>query len=52
VAPYRLVTLRINVTMLSIGDNFSIGPADAVKAGESLQPKAAILVHDDISERV
>jgi L-ascorbate metabolism protein UlaG (beta-lactamase superfamily) len=35
----------IDVAMLPIGDNFTMGPEDAVKAVEFLQPKTAILMH-------
>ncbi len=35
----------IDVAMLPIGDNFTMGPEDAVKAVEFLQPKQAILMH-------
>ena len=31
--------------MLPIGDNFTMGPEDAVKAVCFLQPKTAILMH-------
>ncbi len=35
----------IDVAMLPIGDNFTMGPEDAVKAVGFLQPKMAILMH-------
>lgn len=35
----------IDVAMLPIGDNFTMGPEDAVKAVGFLQPKAVILMH-------
>jgi L-ascorbate metabolism protein UlaG (beta-lactamase superfamily) len=35
----------IDVAMLPIGDNFTMGPEDAVKAVAFLQPKTAILMH-------
>jgi L-ascorbate metabolism protein UlaG (beta-lactamase superfamily) len=35
----------IDVAMLPIGDNFTMGPEDAVKAVGFLQPKLAILMH-------
>jgi L-ascorbate metabolism protein UlaG (beta-lactamase superfamily) len=35
----------IDVAMLPIGDNFTMGPADAVKAVRLLQPRTAILMH-------
>lgn len=35
----------IDVAMLPIGDNFTMGPEDAVKAVAFLQPKKAILMH-------
>jgi L-ascorbate metabolism protein UlaG (beta-lactamase superfamily) len=35
----------IDVAILPIGDNFTMGPEDAVKAVEFLQPKTAILMH-------
>jgi L-ascorbate metabolism protein UlaG (beta-lactamase superfamily) len=35
----------IDVAMLPIGDNFTMGPEDAVKAVRFLQPKKAILMH-------
>jgi L-ascorbate metabolism protein UlaG (beta-lactamase superfamily) len=35
----------IDVVMLPIGDNFTMGPEDAVKAVGFLQPKTAILMH-------
>ena len=35
----------IDVAMLPIGDNFTMGPEDAVKAIGFLQPKAVILMH-------
>jgi L-ascorbate metabolism protein UlaG (beta-lactamase superfamily) len=37
----------IDVAMLPIGDNFTMGPEDAVKAVQFLQPKQAILMHYD-----
>jgi L-ascorbate metabolism protein UlaG (beta-lactamase superfamily) len=37
----------IDVAMLPIGDNFTMGPKDAVKAVEFLQPKTALLMHYD-----
>jgi L-ascorbate metabolism protein UlaG (beta-lactamase superfamily) len=37
----------IDVAMLPIGDNFTMGPEDAVKAVEFLQPRTAILMHYD-----
>lgn len=35
----------IDVAMLPIGDNFTMGPEDAVKAAGFLQPKLAMLMH-------
>jgi len=35
----------IDVALLPIGDNFTMGPQDAVKAVGFLQPKVAILMH-------
>jgi len=35
----------IDVAMVPIGDNFTMGPEDAVKAVGFLQPKTAILMH-------
>lgn len=35
----------IDVAMLPIGDNFTMGPEDAVKAVQFLHPKQAILMH-------
>jgi L-ascorbate metabolism protein UlaG (beta-lactamase superfamily) len=35
----------IDVAMLPIGDNFTMGPEDAVRAVGFLQPKSAILMH-------
>ena len=35
----------IDVAMLPIGDNFTMGPEDAVKAVGFLQPKTVILMH-------
>jgi L-ascorbate metabolism protein UlaG (beta-lactamase superfamily) len=35
----------IDVAMLPIGDNFTLGPEDAVKAVGFLQPKTAVLMH-------
>ncbi len=35
----------IDVAMLPIGDNFTMGPEDAVKATGFLQPKLAVLMH-------
>lgn len=40
----------IDVAMLPIGDNFTMGPEDAIKAVEFLQPKTAILMHYDTFE--
>jgi L-ascorbate metabolism protein UlaG (beta-lactamase superfamily) len=37
----------IDVAMLPIGDNFTMGPADAVKAVGFLKPKTAVLMHYD-----
>ncbi len=36
---------NIDVAMVPIGDNFTMGPEDAVRAVEFLQPKTAILMH-------
>lgn len=36
---------NIDVAMLPIGDNFTMGPEDALRAVEFLQPKAVILMH-------
>jgi L-ascorbate metabolism protein UlaG (beta-lactamase superfamily) len=35
----------IDVAMLPIGDNFTMGPEDAIKAVGFLQPKKVILMH-------
>jgi L-ascorbate metabolism protein UlaG (beta-lactamase superfamily) len=35
----------IDVAMLPIGDNFTMGPEDAVKAVNFLQPRQAVLMH-------
>jgi L-ascorbate metabolism protein UlaG (beta-lactamase superfamily) len=35
------------VAMLPIGDNFTMGPEDAVQAVQFLHPKSAILMHYD-----
>ena len=35
----------IDVAMLPIGDNFTMGPEDALKAVEFLHPRSAILMH-------
>jgi L-ascorbate metabolism protein UlaG (beta-lactamase superfamily) len=35
----------IDVAMVPIGDNFTMGPEDAVKAVQFLQPKQAVLMH-------
>lgn len=35
----------LDVAMLPIGDNFTMGPEDAVKAVQFLQPKQAVLMH-------
>jgi L-ascorbate metabolism protein UlaG (beta-lactamase superfamily) len=37
----------IDVAMLPIGDNFTMGPEDAVQAVQFLHPKTAILMHYD-----
>jgi len=37
----------IDVAMLPIGDNFTMGPKDVIKAVEFLQPQTAILMHYD-----
>lgn len=35
----------IDVAMLPIGDNFTMGPEDAVKAVQFLQPRQSVLMH-------
>jgi L-ascorbate metabolism protein UlaG (beta-lactamase superfamily) len=35
----------VHVAMLPIGDNFTMGPVDAVKAVEMIQPKVVIPIH-------
>jgi L-ascorbate metabolism protein UlaG (beta-lactamase superfamily) len=42
----------IDVAMLPVGDNFTMGPEDAVKAVGFLQPKVAILMHYDTFESI
>ncbi len=36
---------NIDAALIPIGDNFTMGPEDAVRAVEFLQPKAAVLMH-------
>jgi L-ascorbate metabolism protein UlaG (beta-lactamase superfamily) len=42
----------IDAAMLPIGDNFTMGPEDVVKAVGFLQPKVAILMHYDTFESI
>ncbi|MGD2071149.1 MAG: MBL fold metallo-hydrolase, partial [Gemmatimonadota bacterium] len=36
---------EISVAMLPIGDNFTMGPKDAVRAVEMIRPKVVIPIH-------
>ena len=40
----------VDVAMLPIGDNFTMGPEDAVRAVEMIQPKVVIPIHYDTWE--
>ncbi len=47
---YDMTLLRdakVDVAMLPIGDNFTMGPEDVVKAIEFVQPRLAVLMHYD-----
>ncbi len=42
-----LASEHVDVAMMPIGDNFTMGPEDAVKAVQFVQPKTVILMHYD-----
>jgi L-ascorbate metabolism protein UlaG (beta-lactamase superfamily) len=47
IADMRLLKGRVDVAMLPIGDRFTMGPADAVRAVEFIEPKVVIPIHYD-----
>jgi L-ascorbate metabolism protein UlaG (beta-lactamase superfamily) len=47
IADMQLLKGRVDVAMLPIGDRFTMGPADAVRAVEFIEPKVVIPIHYD-----
>jgi L-ascorbate metabolism protein UlaG (beta-lactamase superfamily) len=41
----QLLKGQVDVACLPIGDNFTMGPTDAVRAVEMIEPKAVIPMH-------
>lgn len=41
----QLLRGQVDIALLPIGDNFTMGPADAVKAIEFIQPKVVVPIH-------
>jgi L-ascorbate metabolism protein UlaG (beta-lactamase superfamily) len=41
----ELLKGQVDVAMLPIGDRFTMGPADAVRAVEMIEPKVVIPIH-------
>ena len=46
----ELLEGRVDVALLPIGDNFTMGPADAVRAVEMIDPDTVIPIHYDTME--
>lgn len=46
----ELLEGRVDVALLPIGDNFTMGPADAVRAVEMIDPDVVIPIHYDTME--
>lgn len=46
----ELLRGQVDVALLPIGDNFTMGPADAVRAVEMIEPKVVIPIHYDTFE--
>ena len=47
IADMALLKGRVDVAMLPIGDRYTMGPADAVRAVEMIEPKVVIPMHYD-----
>jgi L-ascorbate metabolism protein UlaG (beta-lactamase superfamily) len=48
----QLLRGRVDVALLPIGDNFTMGPADAVRAVEFIEPRVVIPMHYDTWEPI
>lgn len=48
----QLLRGQVDVALLPIGDNFTMGPADAVRAVEFIQPQTVIPMHYDTFEAI
>jgi L-ascorbate metabolism protein UlaG (beta-lactamase superfamily) len=48
----QLLRGQVDVALLPIGDNFTMGPADAVRAVEFIQPRVVIPMHYDTWEPI
>lgn len=44
---FQLLKGQVDVALLPIGDNFTMGPADAARAVEMIEPKVVIPIHYD-----
>jgi L-ascorbate metabolism protein UlaG (beta-lactamase superfamily) len=42
---FHLLKGQVDVALLPIGDNFTMGPADAVRAVEMIEPKVVVPIH-------
>ncbi|HKK07372.1 MAG TPA: metal-dependent hydrolase, partial [Gemmatimonadota bacterium] len=47
---FELLRGKVDVALLPIGDNFTMGPADAVRAVEMIEPDVVIPIHYDSFE--
>jgi L-ascorbate metabolism protein UlaG (beta-lactamase superfamily) len=47
---FELLRDRVDVALLPIGDNFTMGPADAVRAVDMIRPGVVIPIHYDTFE--
>ena len=47
IADMKLLEDRVDVAVLPIGDNFTMGPEDAARAAEMIRPRVVIPVHYD-----
>jgi L-ascorbate metabolism protein UlaG (beta-lactamase superfamily) len=41
----QLLAGKVDIALLPIGDNFTMGPEDAVRAVEFIQPKVVVPIH-------
>ena len=48
----QLLKGQVDVALLPIGDNFTMGPEDAARAVEMIQPKRVVPMHYDTFELI